>query len=103
MRSNLYQTSIIIYSLHRLFARVSGRIAKRIEELEELPVVMPEDLKTHAMIELRALRLLNFQRQVCHGTSLLRGISFRFSEIGSHTAVVFRLFSSVGSYMSKYC
>jgi len=27
---------------------------------------MEEDLKTKAMIELRALRLLNFQRQVLH-------------------------------------
>jgi len=44
--------------------RVANRIAKRIEELESLPVVMADDLKTSAMIELRALRLLNFQRQV---------------------------------------
>jgi len=44
--------------------RVANRIAKRIEELETLPVVMADDLKTSAMIELRALRLLNFQRQV---------------------------------------
>jgi len=29
-----------------------------------LPVVMADDLKTSATIELRALRLLNFQRQV---------------------------------------
>jgi len=44
--------------------RVANRIAKRIEELETLPVVMADDLKTSAMTELRALRLLNFQRQV---------------------------------------
>ena len=46
------------------YCRVANRIAKRIEELETLPVVMADDLKTSAMIELRALRLLNFQRQV---------------------------------------
>ena len=43
---------------------IANRIAKRVEELENLPVVMADDLKTSAMIELRALRLLNFQRQV---------------------------------------
>ncbi|XP_064626963.1 probable global transcription activator SNF2L2 isoform X2 [Lineus longissimus] len=44
--------------------RISSRIALRIKELENLPAVMPEDLKTKAMIELRALRLLNFQRNL---------------------------------------
>jgi hypothetical protein len=43
---------------------VTSRISLRIQELQTLPVVMSEDLKTKAMIELRALRLLNFQRQV---------------------------------------
>lgn len=44
--------------------RVGSRIAKRIEELEYLPVTMADDLKTKATMELRALRLLNFQKQV---------------------------------------
>lgn len=44
--------------------RLATRVAHRIEELSNLPANMPDDLKTKAMIELRALRLLNFQRQL---------------------------------------
>lgn len=44
--------------------RLSTRVSCRIQELSNLPANMPDDLRTKAMIELRALRLLNFQRQV---------------------------------------
>ncbi|KFB41670.1 AGAP010462-PA-like protein [Anopheles sinensis] len=44
--------------------RVAARIALRLEELSNLPASMPEDLRIHAQIELRALRVLNFQRQL---------------------------------------
>lgn len=44
--------------------RVSNRIAGRIINLKKLPAVLPEDLHVKAMIELKALRLLNFQRQL---------------------------------------
>ncbi|XP_061175393.1 probable global transcription activator SNF2L2 [Saccostrea echinata] len=44
--------------------RIAARISCRIKELQDLPATMPEDMKTKAMIELRALRLLNFQRQL---------------------------------------
>lgn len=44
--------------------RLANRVALCIEELSNLPANMPEDLRTKAMIELRALRLLNFQRQL---------------------------------------
>ncbi|GLH08877.1 ATP-dependent helicase brm [Gryllus bimaculatus] len=44
--------------------RVAARIALRIEELTNLPTTMPEDLRIKAQIELRALRVLNFQRQL---------------------------------------
>lgn len=44
--------------------RVATRIAKRIEQLENLPMTIAEDLKMQAVTELRALRLLNFQKQV---------------------------------------
>ncbi|XP_064476618.1 transcription activator BRG1-like isoform X2 [Ornithodoros turicata] len=44
--------------------RLTSRIAHRIEELSKLPANLPEDLRIKAMIELRALRLLNFQRQL---------------------------------------
>ncbi|XP_018494673.2 probable global transcription activator SNF2L2 [Galendromus occidentalis] len=45
--------------------RITQRIAHRINELKRIPAVsIPEDLKVKALIELRALRLLNFQRQL---------------------------------------
>lgn len=47
-----------------VFCRLQARIAHRIQELESLPGSLPGDLRTKATIELKALRLLNFQRQV---------------------------------------
>lgn len=44
--------------------RLSARIVHRIEELSSLPTTMAEDIRMKAQIELRALRLLNFQRQL---------------------------------------
>jgi SWI/SNF-related matrix-associated actin-dependent regulator of chromatin subfamily A protein 2/4 len=44
--------------------RVAARIAQRIEQLSNLPTTIPEDLRVQAQIELRALRVLNFQRQL---------------------------------------
>lgn len=45
-------------------ARVQARIAHRIVELESLPDALHEVLKKRAAMELRALRLLPFQRQL---------------------------------------
>ncbi|XP_046739916.1 ATP-dependent helicase brm isoform X3 [Diprion similis] len=44
--------------------RVAARISLRMEQLSNLPTNMPEDLRLQAQIELRALRVLNFQRQL---------------------------------------
>lgn len=44
--------------------RMASRIALRMEQLKNLPTNMPEDLRLQAQIELRALRVLNFQRQL---------------------------------------
>ncbi|PKU30015.1 hypothetical protein llap_19682 [Limosa lapponica baueri] len=44
--------------------RLQARIAHRIRELENLPGSLPPDLRTKATVELKALRLLNFQRQL---------------------------------------
>jgi len=44
--------------------RLAGRIAHRIDELSNLPMNMAEDVSVKAQIELRALRLLNFQRSL---------------------------------------
>lgn len=43
---------------------MASRIALRMEELSNLPANMPEDLRMKAQVELRALRVLNFQRQL---------------------------------------
>lgn len=53
-----------------LHPRLQARIAHRIQELENLPGSLAGDLRTKATIELKALRLLNFQRQVGAGTGL---------------------------------
>jgi SWI/SNF-related matrix-associated actin-dependent regulator of chromatin subfamily A protein 2/4 len=44
--------------------RLASRVAYRIDELSNLPVAMADDIRLKAEIELRALRLLNFQRQL---------------------------------------
>ncbi|CAH0558695.1 unnamed protein product [Brassicogethes aeneus] len=44
--------------------RVAARIAARIDEVSNLPTDMSEKLRIQAQIELRALRCLNFQRQL---------------------------------------
>lgn len=56
----LHQHLILLFQSVRLQAR----IAHRIQELENLPGSLAGDLRTKANIELKALRLLNFQRQV---------------------------------------
>lgn len=43
---------------------ISQRIAHRIHELSSLPANLPDDLRIKATIEYRALRLLNFQKQL---------------------------------------
>ena len=44
--------------------RIHARIAHRVHDLESLHVDLADDLRRKAMIELRALRLLEFQKQV---------------------------------------
>ncbi|ESN95813.1 hypothetical protein HELRODRAFT_86367 [Helobdella robusta] len=44
--------------------RMANRIVARIDELENMPTIMSDELRVKAMIELRALRLLNFQKQL---------------------------------------
>lgn len=53
-----------LYELTFPSLRLAARIAHRIDELSALPATMADDLKVKAQIELRALRLLNFQRQL---------------------------------------
>ena len=63
--------------------RLAARIAHRIDELTNLPMNITEDVKTKAEIELRALRLLTFQRSLraevvaCtrRGTTLMTAIN----------------------------
>ncbi|XP_062509331.1 probable global transcription activator SNF2L2 [Corticium candelabrum] len=44
--------------------RIQARVALRIQELESMPSTLPSDLRVKALIELRALRLLGFQKQL---------------------------------------
>ncbi|XP_018562327.2 ATP-dependent helicase brm isoform X2 [Anoplophora glabripennis] len=44
--------------------RVAARIAARMEQLSNLPTNMSDELRIQAQIELKALRCLNFQRQL---------------------------------------
>lgn len=44
--------------------RIAQRIALRIKELESLPANLADDTRVQAMIELRALRLVQFQKQL---------------------------------------
>ena len=58
-------TVILLLTFSLQFSnRIQARIIQRIRELEGLPGSIPDDLRMKAMIELRALRLLNFQKQV---------------------------------------
>jgi SWI/SNF-related matrix-associated actin-dependent regulator of chromatin subfamily A protein 2/4 len=47
-----------------IVVRLASRIAARMEQLTVLPTNMSEELRIQAQIELRALRCLNFQRQL---------------------------------------
>lgn len=51
-------------SLQERENRLAARIGHRIDELNNLPLNMADDVKVKAEIELRALRLLNFQRSL---------------------------------------
>ena len=44
--------------------RIEARIVHRVYELTNLSATLPDPIKRKAMIELRALRLLNFQKQL---------------------------------------
>jgi len=53
-----------VISLQERENRLAARIGHRIDELNNLPLNMADDVKVKAEIELRALRLLNFQRSL---------------------------------------
>ena len=65
--------------------RIQARIAHRIQELENLPNTIPEEMKIKALIELRALKLLPFQTQLrsevlqCarRATTLITGLNLK--------------------------
>ncbi|CAF1606035.1 unnamed protein product, partial [Adineta ricciae] len=46
--------------------RSYNRISKRIHELEHMPANMSSELRTRALIELKSLKLLQFQKQIRH-------------------------------------
>lgn len=48
-----------------LLHRMKSRVAHRIKQLEALVDTLSDHMKVKAMIELRALRLIGYQTQVC--------------------------------------
>ena len=61
----MQKSYFILSKLILYFHRIQARITLRIHELEGLPLKsLADDLRLHATIELKALRLLNFQKQV---------------------------------------
>ena len=62
---------------------MAARIVQRIKDLENLPAMMPDDVRMKAMTELRALRLLKFQRQVSF-LYALRHVALRVCYISLH-------------------
>lgn len=72
--------------------RLQARIVHRVQELENLPGSLAVDLRTKASIELKALRLLTFQRQV-NNKGLAVG-DLLFSCMGRGKIQVFFLSSS---------
>ena len=56
--------SLCCYHDPLIHCRLQARIAHRIQELESLPNTLMDSLRRKAMIELRALRLLDFQKQL---------------------------------------
>lgn len=51
-------------NIFQMHLRIAARIAHRIEVLSNLPANISDDLRLQAQIELRALRVLNFQKQL---------------------------------------
>lgn len=68
--------------------RLQARITHRIAELENLPGSLAGDLRTKATIELKALRLLNFQRQVSTAATSFPSSDSSFSFTTLHSLAV---------------
>jgi len=49
-----------------IFFSALNRISNRIHELEHMPANMNVQLRTQALIELKSLKLLQFQKQLRH-------------------------------------
>ena len=52
------------------------RIVTRLQELEQIPAQMSTQLRTRALIELKSLKLLQFQKQLRH--EILQTMKVRF-------------------------
>ncbi len=52
--------------MYRFYLSAGNRISNRIHELEQMPANMNVELRTQALIELKSLKLLQFQKQLRH-------------------------------------
>lgn len=66
---------------------VLNRISNRLQELEQMPAQMSVDLRTQALIELKSLKLLAFQKQ-------LRGEILNTMKVRLSSVTFYRCFSS---------
>lgn len=55
-----------------------NRISTRIQELEQMPAHMNVELRTRALIELKSLKLLQFQKQLRHEVLNTMKVFFSF-------------------------
>ena len=74
----LLVTSTFIFLIPPVSLRIKARIIHRVNELQQLPDTLSDNMRRKAMIELRALRLLEFQKQLraeiitsCHRSTTL--------------------------------
>jgi hypothetical protein len=66
-REKRYEYKSSEISIKTFFSRsfsVLNRVSNRLQELEQMPAQMSVDLRTQALIELKSLKLLQFQRQL---------------------------------------
>lgn len=49
-----------------IICRLQNRIQTRLQELEHMPAQMSVHLRTRALIELKSLKLMQFQKQLRH-------------------------------------
>lgn len=74
---------------------VLNRVSNRLQELEQMPAQMSVDLRTQALIELKSLKLLQFQKQ-------LRGEILNTMKVHPSSSSIVLYLSSVVFFVERY-